>query len=49
MLLSLFYYLSKRPTSVYDSDEMEECTDAYRDYVIEQVDLAKRIKVSHIT
>lgn len=34
---------SKRPVSDYDSDEMEECTDAYRDYVMEQVDIAKQV------
>lgn len=32
---------SKRPISEYDSDEMEECTDAYVDFVMEQVELAK--------
>ena len=31
---------SKRPISEYDSDEMEECTDAYVDFVMEQVELA---------
>ncbi len=34
---------SKRPISEYDSDEMEECTDAYVDFVMEQVELAKQI------
>ena len=34
---------SKRPVSDYDSDEMEECTDAYRDYVMEQVEIARQI------
>ena len=34
---------SKRPVSNYDSDEMEECTDAYRDYVMEQVAIARQI------
>ena len=34
---------SKRPVSNYDSDEMEECTDAYRDYVMEQVEQAKQV------
>ncbi len=34
---------SKRPISDYDSDEMEECTDAYVDFVMEQVELAKQI------
>ncbi len=33
---------SKRPISEYDSDEMEECTDAYVDFVMEQVELAKQ-------
>lgn len=33
---------SRRPVSEYDSDEMEECTDAYRDYVMEQVEAAKQ-------
>ena len=28
---------SKRPTSEYDSDEMEECTDAYVDFIMEQL------------
>ena len=32
---------SKRPISEYDSDEMEECTDAYVDFVMEQVELAR--------
>lgn len=27
---------SKRPVSDYDSDEMEECSDAYVDFVMEQ-------------
>lgn len=34
---------SKRPVSDYDSDEMEDCTDAYRDYVMEQVEIARQI------
>lgn len=34
---------SKRPVSDYDSDEMEECTDAYCDFVIEQVELARQV------
>ncbi len=34
---------SKRPISEHDSDEMEECTDAYVDFVMEQVELAKQI------
>lgn len=33
---------SQRPTSEYDCEEMEECTDAYRDYVLEQLELAKQ-------
>ena len=33
---------SKRPTSEYDSDEMEECTDAYVDFIVEQVELARK-------
>ena len=32
---------SKRPVSDYDSDEMEECTDAYAQFVMEQVTEAK--------
>lgn len=28
---------SRRPTSEFDSDEMEEHTDAYRDYILEQL------------
>lgn len=34
---------SKRPVSDYDSDEMEECTDAYAEFVIEQYEAAKQI------
>ena len=34
---------SRRPVSDYDSDEMEECTDAYVDFVMEQYDAAKQI------
>ena len=33
---------SKRPVSDYDSDEMEECTDAYVDFVLEQYEAAKQ-------
>ncbi|WP_026499253.1 DUF2800 domain-containing protein [Butyrivibrio sp. WCD2001] len=33
---------SKRPVSDYDSDEMEECSDAYVDFVIEQYEKAKQ-------
>lgn len=33
---------SKRPVSEFDSDEMEECTDAYVDFVLEQLEVAKQ-------
>ena len=33
---------SKRPVSDYDSDEMEECTDAYVDFVMEQYEAKKQ-------
>ena len=33
---------SKRPVSDYDSDEMEECSDAYVDFVMEQYEEAKK-------
>lgn len=33
---------SKRPVSDYDSDEMQECTDTYVDYVMEQLEIAKQ-------
>ena len=33
---------SKRPVSDYNSDEMEECTDAYVDFIMEQVELARK-------
>lgn len=33
---------SRRPVSDYDSDEMEECADAYVDFVMEQYGLAKQ-------
>ena len=33
---------SRRPTSEYDSDEMEECTDSYTSFVMEQYELAKQ-------
>lgn len=33
---------SKRPVSDYNSDEMEECTDAYAEYVMEQYEEAKK-------
>ena len=34
---------SKRPISDYDSDEMQEYTDAYVDYVMEQLEIAKQV------
>lgn len=34
---------SSRPVSQFDSDEMEELTDAYRDYVIEQLTQERQI------
>ncbi|MGI6748376.1 MAG: DUF2800 domain-containing protein [Anaerovoracaceae bacterium] len=33
---------SKKPTSPFDSDEMDEYTDAYVDFVLEQLELAKQ-------
>ena len=33
---------SKRPVSVYDSDEMQEYTDNYVEYVLEQLAAAKQ-------
>lgn len=33
---------SKRPVSKFDSHEMEECTDAYVDFINEQVELARK-------
>lgn len=33
---------SKRPVSDYDSDEMQEYTDSYVDYVLEQIEVAKQ-------
>lgn len=33
---------SKRPVSDYDSDEMQECTDAYVNFVNEQLEIAKQ-------
>ncbi|HEY9574541.1 MAG TPA: DUF2800 domain-containing protein [Lachnospiraceae bacterium] len=33
---------SKRPVSDYDSDEMQECTDSYVDFVNEQLEIAKQ-------
>jgi hypothetical protein len=32
---------SKRPVSSYNTDEMEECTDAYVDFIMEQVEIAR--------
>ncbi|KGP75596.1 nuclease [Desulfosporosinus sp. Tol-M] len=34
---------SKRPVSDYGSDEMEECTDAYAEFVMEQYEAAKQV------
>lgn len=34
---------SRRPVSDYDSNEMEECTDAYVDFVMEQYEAAKQV------
>ena len=34
---------SRRPVSDYDSDEMEECSGAYVDFVMEQVEAARQI------
>lgn len=34
---------SRRPASDYDSDEMEECTDAYAEFVMEQYETAKQV------
>ena len=34
---------SRRPASEYDSDEMEECTDGYVQFVMEQYEAAKQI------
>lgn len=33
---------SKRPVSDYDCDEMEECTDEYVSYAMEQIELARQ-------
>ena len=33
---------SKRPVSAYDSDEMEECTDDYVAFIMEQVEVARK-------
>lgn len=34
---------SRCPVSDYDSDEMEECTDAYAEFVMEQYEAAKQV------
>lgn len=34
---------SRRPVSDYDSDEMEESSDAYVDFIMEQVEAAKQV------
>jgi hypothetical protein len=34
---------SKRPVSDYNSDEMEECTDAYAEFVMEQFEAARQV------
>lgn len=34
---------SRRPVSDYDSDEMEECTDAYTEFVMEQYEAVKQV------
>lgn len=34
---------SRRPVSDYDSEEMEECTDAYAEFVMEQYETAKQV------
>lgn len=41
-LRKLLKLRSKRPVSDYDSDEMQECTDAYVDFVNEQLEIAKQ-------
>jgi hypothetical protein len=33
---------SRRPISIYDSDEMEGFTDDYRDYILEQLEMEKK-------
>ncbi len=42
-LKRVLHMRSKRPVSSYDSDEMEECTDDYVDFVMEQYEAAKQI------
>ena len=39
----------RRPTSDYWTDEMEECTDDYRDYIMDLVGQAKRICKDPVT
>ncbi len=41
-LKKVLHRRSKRPVSEYDSDEMEECSDAYVEFVIEQYEKAKQ-------
>ena len=41
-LKKAFRRRSKRPVSDYDSDEMQEYTDSYVDYVLEQFEVAKQ-------
>jgi hypothetical protein len=41
-LKKAFHMRSKRPVSVYNSDEMEEHSDAYVEFVMEQLELAKQ-------
>lgn len=41
-LKRVLHMRSRRPVSDYDTDEMEECTDAYADFVMEQYESAKR-------
>lgn len=38
-----FHMRSRRPVSDYDSDEMEKCTDAYAEFVMEQYEAAKQV------
>lgn len=39
---------SKRPVSDYNSDEMEECTDAYAEFVMEQYEEAKKFCIDPV-
>lgn len=41
-LRKLLKLRSKRPVSDYDSDEMQECTDSYVDFVSEKIEIAKQ-------